>query len=75
MNGIDHFVRDLTGNALKEKLYTEPSMNIQGLYFREIDPVTGMPKSAAVKMDIRTVPNQEPEELMPTAKSPGCPWL
>ena len=39
-------------------------MNIQGLYFREIDPVTGMPKSAAVKMDIRTVPNQEPEELM-----------
>ena len=64
MNGIDHFVRDLTGNALKEKLYTEPSMNIQGLYFREIDPVTGMPKSAAVKMDIRTVPNQEPEELM-----------
>lgn len=64
MNGIDHFVRNLTGNALKEKLYTEPSMNIQGLFFHEIDPSTGMPKSAAVKMDIRTVPNQEPEELM-----------
>ena len=67
MNGIDHFVRDLTGNALKEKLYTEPSMNIQGLYFREIDPVTGMPKSAAVKMDIRTVPNQEPDSLLAKA--------
>ena len=62
MNGIDHFVRDLTGNALKEKLYTEPSMNIQGLY-REIDPVTGMPKSAAVKMDIRSSQSGT-EELM-----------
>lgn len=73
MNGIDHFVRDLTGNALKEKLYTEPSMNIQGLYFREIDPVTGMPKSAAVKMDIRTVPNQEPEELMRQLRNTWMP--
>lgn len=64
MNGIDHFIRNLTGNALKEKLYTEPSMNIQGLFFDEIDPESGMPKTATVKMDIRTVPNQQPEELM-----------
>ncbi len=64
MNGIDHFVRNLTGLALKEKLYLEPSMNIQGLFFDEIDETTGMPKSATVKMDIRTVPNQEPDQLM-----------
>ena len=39
-------------------------MNIQGLFFDEIDETTGMPKSATVKMDIRTVPNQEPDQLM-----------
>ena len=64
MNGIDHFIRNLTGDALKEKLYMEPSMNIQGLFFDETDEATGMPKSATVKMDIRTVPDQDPEELM-----------
>lgn len=64
LNKIDHFIRNLTGDALKEKLYNEPSMNIQGLFFDEVDEATGMPKSATVKMDIRTVPNQEPEALI-----------
>lgn len=64
LNGVDHFIGNLTGDALKEKLYTEPSMNIQGLLFRGVDPQTGMPETATVKMDIRTVPNQQPEELM-----------
>lgn len=63
-NGIDHFIRSLTGEALKDKLYSEPSMNIQGLFFDEIDETTGMPKSAEVKIDIRTVPNQNPDEMM-----------
>ena len=63
-NGIKQFVRGLTGEALKEKLYNEPSMNIQGLYFDETDEVTGMPKNAAVKIDIRTVPDQDPDEII-----------
>ena len=63
-HGIDHFVRNLTGSALKEKLYLEPSMNVQGLFFDEIDEQTGMPKTATVKMDLRTVPNMDPDELM-----------
>ncbi len=64
INGIDHFINRLSGDALKEKLYIEPSLNIQGLFFDELDEATGMPKSATVKMDIRTVPDQEPGELM-----------
>lgn len=64
INGIEQFINGLTGDALKEKLYIEPSLNIQGLFFDELDETSGMPKSATVKMDIRTVPNQDPDELM-----------
>ena len=64
-NGIDHFIRSLTGEALKDKLYSEPSHEHPGpvLPTRSARPPS-MPKSAEVKIDIRTVPNQDPDEMM-----------
>lgn len=64
--GRDDFIGGLTGMPLKEKLYLEPSMNIEGFNggCTGENGKTVLPSEAVVKIDIRTVPNQSPEELL-----------
>ena len=64
--GRKDFINNLTGMPLKEKLYLEPSFNLEGFNGGNTgdSSKTILPSEAVVKVDIRTVPNQSPEELL-----------
>ena len=64
--GLDGFVNGLTGIPLLKKFYYEPTANIAGFkagYLGE-GAKTVEPGSAVVKMDLRLVPDQTPEEIL-----------
>ncbi len=63
--GIASFINDLSGYALKEKLYTQPTCNICGIWSGYQGPgsKTVLPSEAHAKLDFRLVPDQDPEEL------------
>ena len=64
--GLDGFINDLTGIPLLKKFYYEPTANIAGFkagYLGE-GAKTIMPGNAVVKMDLRLVPDQDPDEIL-----------
>ncbi len=63
---VERFVGDLTGRALLERYLFQPTLNIDGLYAGYTGPGTttfSLPHRATANMDIRLVPDQEPEEV------------
>lgn len=64
--GINHFIQDMNGYELKERLIAEPTCTICGLesgYIGE-GPKTVLPSIAKVKVDFRLVPKQSPEKII-----------
>lgn len=64
--GIDHFLLNLTGMQLKEKLIFQPTCNICGIYsgYSGEGSKTVLPSEARAKLDFRLVPDQDPEEIV-----------
>ena len=63
---VQRFVDDLDGAALMERYLFTPTFNIDGLYGGYIgpgSPTFSLPDRAVCNMDIRLVPDQEPEEI------------
>ncbi|MBU8919162.1 M20/M25/M40 family metallo-hydrolase [Bacillus sp. FJAT-29953] len=63
--GINSFLKNVTGDALKERLTAEPTCTICGIesgYTGE-GSKTVLPSVAKVKLDFRLVPNQKPEKI------------
>jgi len=63
--GIKGFLKDVTGDKLKEVLTAEPTCTICGIssgYLGE-GSKTVLPSVAKVKLDFRLVPNQTPEKI------------
>ncbi|WHY59693.1 M20 family metallopeptidase [Cytobacillus firmus] len=63
--GIKSFLKNVTGNELKETLTAEPTCTICGInsgYTGE-GSKTVLPSTAMVKLDFRLVPNQTPEKI------------
>lgn len=64
--GLDSFVLNLTGEALKERLIFQPTCTICGIesgYTGE-GTKTVLPSEAKAKIDFRLVPNQDPDEIL-----------
>jgi len=63
--GIERFVDDLTGLALRERQAFAPTSNIAGLLsgYTGEGVKTVLPASAMAKMDFRLVPDQEPQDI------------
>ncbi len=64
--GLDGFINDLTGIPLLEKFYYQPTANIAGFKAGYIGDgaKTVLPGSAVVKMDLRLVPDQTPDDIL-----------
>lgn len=63
--GLDHFILNLRGNELKEKLVFQPTCNICGIHSGYTGKgKTVLPSEAWVKIDFRLVPNQVPKEIL-----------
>lgn len=63
--GINSFLKNVTGDRLKERLTAEPTCTICGIesgYTGE-GSKTVLPSVAKVKLDFRLVPNQTPEKI------------
>jgi acetylornithine deacetylase/succinyl-diaminopimelate desuccinylase-like protein len=63
---VERFVNDLTGRPLLERYLFQPTLNIDGLYGGYTGPGTtgfSLPHKATANMDIRLVPDQEPDEV------------
>lgn len=63
--GINQFIQEVTGYALKEKLTAEPTCTICGFESGYIGQgsKTVLPSIAKVKIDFRLVPNQTPTKI------------
>ena len=64
--GVERFVNDATGLELKRRIFFEPSCNIAGIVAGFTVPgasKTVLPKEVMVKLDMRLVPNQSPEDI------------
>ncbi|TBL75258.1 M20/M25/M40 family metallo-hydrolase [Paenibacillus thalictri] len=64
--GLDRFLLNLSGIALKEKLLFQPTCTICGIdsgYIGE-GSKTVLPSKARAKIDFRLVPDQDPEEIV-----------
>lgn len=63
---VERWVDDLAGRALLERYLFQPTLNIDGLYAGYTGPGTtlfSLPHRATANMDIRLVPDQEPDEV------------
>ena len=65
-NGIDHFINNLSGTALKEKLLYEPTANIAGIEsgYTGKGSKTVIPSYAFCKIDFRLVKGQDAERVV-----------
>lgn len=63
---VDHFVNDLHGVELLRRYFFSPTLNIDGLDAGYTGPGTKtvLPHRAVAKLDIRLVPNQDPDALL-----------
>jgi acetylornithine deacetylase/succinyl-diaminopimelate desuccinylase-like protein len=63
--GLDHFINELTGEALLEQYIFQPTCNICGIWsgYTEEGLKTVLPHEASVKIDFRLVPDQDPHEI------------
>lgn len=64
--GIEGFLLNLEGMALKRKHLFEPTCNICGIFSGYIGEGTKtvLPSSATAKLDFRLVPGQDPEKIL-----------
>ena len=64
--GVDGFLMDLHGYDLKERYLCQPTCNIAGILsgYTGKGGKTVLPAVASVKMDLRLVPDQDPEEIL-----------
>jgi acetylornithine deacetylase/succinyl-diaminopimelate desuccinylase-like protein len=65
--GIDEFVGGASGIDLVRRYYFGPTCNIAGLYAGFIEPGTSktvLPKEVLAKIDMRLVPNQDPDDIV-----------
>ena len=64
--GIQNFVNNLTGEALKRQLIFSPTCNICGFEsgYTDEGAKTVLPSWAKVKLDFRLVPNQDPHKIV-----------
>jgi len=65
--GVDSFVGGATGAEFLRRYFFEPSCNIAGIVAGFTVPgasKTVLPKEAMAKLDMRLVPNQEPDEIV-----------
>jgi acetylornithine deacetylase/succinyl-diaminopimelate desuccinylase-like protein len=62
--GVQHWVRDLPYRQALERLASQPTVNIEGMYAGYIGPggKTILPSKAVAKLDLRLVPNQTAKE-------------
>ncbi len=63
--GIDGFLLGLTGLALRERDYFQPTCTISGILsgYTGEGSKTVLPAAAMAKVDMRLVPDQDPEEI------------
>jgi acetylornithine deacetylase/succinyl-diaminopimelate desuccinylase-like protein len=64
--GIDTFVKNYEGDALREAYYYQPHLSIDGLTsgYQEKGSMTVLPAKASAKIDFRLVENQHPTDLV-----------
>ena len=64
--GLKKFVLGLKGKALIQRFYYQPALNINGLIggYQGKGNKTVLPKEAAIKIDFRLVPNQNPTDIL-----------
>lgn len=64
---VDAFAENLSGEALLERHIFAPSLNIDGIWAGYTGPgvATLMPQRATAKLDLRLVPNQRVEAVLP----------
>lgn len=65
--GVENFVGDATGLELVRRYYFEPTCNIAGIVAGFTVPgasKTVLPKEILVKIDMRLVPNQDPDDIV-----------
>ena len=64
--GIDHFLMNSQGYELKERFLCSPTCNIAGIVSGYIQKgrKTVLPAVASVKLDLRLVPDQDPQEIL-----------
>lgn len=65
--GVESFVGGATGTEFLRRYFFEPTCNIAGIVAGFIVPgasKTVLPKQAMAKLDMRLVPNQEPDEIV-----------
>jgi len=69
--GVQEFVGGATGRALLERLFFEGTCNIAGILAGFTVPGTSktvLPKEAMAKLDLRLVPNQDPNDIVAKLK-------
>jgi acetylornithine deacetylase/succinyl-diaminopimelate desuccinylase-like protein len=64
--GVQHWVRDLSYRDALERLASQPTVNIEGMYAGYIGPggKTVLPSKATAKLDFRLVPDQTAAEAV-----------
>jgi acetylornithine deacetylase/succinyl-diaminopimelate desuccinylase-like protein len=64
--GIDKFVANYEGDALREAYYYQPHLSIDGLTsgYQQKGSMTVLPAKASAKIDFRLVENQRPADLI-----------
>jgi len=69
--GVQHWVRDLSYREALERLASQPTVNIEGMYAGYTGPggKTVLPSKAVAKLDFRLVPDQTAEEAKTKLKA------
>jgi acetylornithine deacetylase/succinyl-diaminopimelate desuccinylase-like protein len=69
--GVQHWVRDLSYRDAMERLASQPTVNIEGMYAGYIGPggKTILPSKAVAKLDFRLVPDQTAAEAAAKLKA------
>jgi acetylornithine deacetylase/succinyl-diaminopimelate desuccinylase-like protein len=69
--GVQHWVRDLSYRDALERLASQPTVNIEGMYAGYIGPggKTVLPSKATAKLDFRLVPDQTAADAVAKLKA------
>jgi acetylornithine deacetylase/succinyl-diaminopimelate desuccinylase-like protein len=69
--GVQHWVRDLSYRDALERLASQPTVNIEGMYAGYIGPggKTVLPSKATAKLDFRLVPDQTADDAVAKLKA------
>ena len=66
MYGVDGYLGNVAGKAFHERLYYAPVININGFHsgYGGMGSKTVLPAEASAKLDIRLVPDQDPDKVL-----------